>query len=99
MTRVNASDLTALSSYLSTNFKAYDTGPFDNISKKTPGKPWMLKFDYNINATNKIRFRYNQLNSSTDVAQNGSGALGKHAANRHDRLPELQNSNYAISRT
>src|SRR5258705_7061099 len=39
-TRVNQADLTALSSDLSTNFK-YDTGAFDNIQKKTPGKPWM----------------------------------------------------------
>ncbi len=95
VTRVNASDLTALSSYLSTNFK-YDTGPFDNISKKTPGKPWMLKFDYNINATNKIRFRYNQLNSSTDVGQNGSGALGVTRRTGTTDFLSFQNSNYAI---
>src|SRR6185503_8817706 len=57
-TRVNSSDLSTLSSYLSTNFK-YDTGPFDNIQKKTPAKPWMLKGDYNINSANKVTFRYN----------------------------------------
>src|SRR5471032_1580378 len=37
-TRVLASDLTNLSSYLSKNF-SYDTGPFDNIPKVTPAKP------------------------------------------------------------
>jgi len=95
VTRVNASDLTGLSNFLSTNFK-YDTGPFDNISKKTPGKPWMLKFDYNINATNKIRFRYNQLNSSTDVAQNGSGALGVTRRTGTTDFLSFANSNYAI---
>ena len=61
-----ASDLTALSAFLSSNFK-YDTGPFDGISKKTPGKPFLVKGDYNINDSNKVTFRYNQLNSSTDV--------------------------------
>jgi hypothetical protein len=59
-------DLAALSSFLSTNFK-YDTGPFDNIQKKTPAKPWMLKGDYNINSANKVTFRYNQLDSSSDI--------------------------------
>ena len=95
VTRVNASDLTGLSNFLSTNFKS-DTGPFDNISKKTPGKPWMLKFDYNINATNKISCRYNQLNSSTDVAQNGSGALGVTRRTGTTDFLSFANSNYAI---
>ena len=27
----------------------------------TPGKPWMIKGDYNINNANKVTFRYNQL--------------------------------------
>ena len=36
-TRVLASDLTALSSFLQTNFN-YATGPFDNIPKITPGQ-------------------------------------------------------------
>ena len=74
-TRVNAADLAALSSFLSTNFK-YDTGPFDNIEKVVPAKPWMLKGDYNVNSANKVTFRYNQLDSRSPVNHNGSSALG-----------------------
>src|SRR5262249_13355986 len=74
-TRVLASDLTALSSYLATNFK-YDTGAFDNISNTTPGKPWLIKGNYNVNNTNKVTFRYNQLTSSTLKNQSGSSSLG-----------------------
>ena len=59
-----ASDLTALSSFLPSKFN-YDTGPFDNIPKETPAKPWLLKGDYNINNANKVTFRYNQLDSSS----------------------------------
>src|SRR3954454_19490232 len=44
-TRVLTSDMTALSTFLKTNFN-YDTGPFDNVSRITPGKPWMVKSDY-----------------------------------------------------
>src|SRR5580765_4725243 len=76
-TRVNRSDLSALSSFLSTNFK-YDTGPFDNIPKLTPAKPWMVKGDYNVNSANKITFRYNQLDSSTDAFQSGGTSLGNY---------------------
>ena len=51
-------------SFLSRNFN-YKTGPFDDIPKDTPGKPWMIKGDYNVNSANKVTFRYNQLDSST----------------------------------
>src|SRR5260370_35681919 len=37
-TRVLASDLSNLSSFLSSKFQS-DTGPFDNVDKLTPGKP------------------------------------------------------------
>jgi hypothetical protein len=74
-TRVNASDLSALSSFLSSKFN-YDTGPFDNIQKVVPGKPWLVKGDYNVNNANKVTVKYNQLDSSSPVPQNGSSALG-----------------------
>jgi len=95
-TRVLASDMNALSSFLSTNFK-YTTGPFDNITKLTPAKPWMLKGDYNLNSANKVTFRYNQLDSNSPVAQNGSGALG--TVSRQTGTTNFlgfQNSNYSI---
>lgn len=95
ITRVNASDLSALSSYLMTNFK-YDTGPFDNISKETPGKPWMLKGDYNLNSHNKVTFRYNQLSSRSDIPQNGSSALGTSRPTNTVNFLSYKNSNYAI---
>jgi hypothetical protein len=95
-TRVLASDLSALSSFLSTNFK-YDTGPFDNVQKVTPAKPWMLKADYNLNSANKVTFRYNQLDSRSPVLQNGSSALGTltRQTNTTNWL-SFQSSNYAI---
>src|SRR5262245_22810468 len=94
-TRVLTSDLSGLSSFLSTNFK-YDTGPFDNISKVTPGKPWMLKGDYNVNNANKVTFRYNQLDSSSDVPQSGSGSLGTSRQTNTTQFLTFSNSNYQI---
>ena len=94
-TRVNRADLAALSSFLATNFK-YDTGPFDNIQKKTPAKPWMLKGDYNVNSANKVTFRYNQLDSSSDIPQNGSAALGTSRQTNTTNFLSFANSNYSI---
>ncbi|MDR1990658.1 MAG: carboxypeptidase regulatory-like domain-containing protein [Acidobacteriaceae bacterium] len=76
VSRVLASDLTALSSYLKSNFN-YDTGGFDNLPKNTPAKRFLVRSDYNLNNRNKISFRYNLLNSSSDQLTSGSNsALG-----------------------
>ena len=95
-TRVLASDLTALSSFLSTNFN-YDTGPFDNIPKITPAKPWMVKGDYNVNSANKVTFRYNQLDSSSRRQPVGL-VVARHEPSDAARRNFLTfaNSNYAI---
>jgi carboxypeptidase family protein len=95
ITRVLTADLTGLSSFLQNNFD-YDTGAFDNISKQTPGKPWMLKGDYNVNSQNKVTFRYNQLDSSTDVNQSGSSSLGTSRPTNTTQFLTFSNSNYEI---
>ena len=95
ITRVLTSDLSALSSFVSTNFK-YDTGAFDNVPRLTPGKPWMLKGDYNVNSANKVTFRYNQLASSTDVNQSGSSSIGTSRQTLTTNFLTFANSNYQI---
>jgi hypothetical protein len=95
VTRVSASDLTTLSSFLSSKFD-YETGPFDNIDKDTPAKRFLLRSDYNINRNNKVSFRYNHLNSFTDVGLSSSAsALNGRAAGSTSFL-SFQNSNYQI---
>jgi hypothetical protein len=98
VTRVLASDLTALSSFLSSRFQ-YDTGPFENISKLTPGKPFLVKGDYNVNGGNKVSFRYNRLSSHSDIALSNSSSLGFGRASggaANTTFLSFQNSNYSI---
>jgi hypothetical protein len=97
VTRVLTSDLAALSAFVKTNF-GYDTGPFDNLApKKTPATPWMLKSDFNINNKNKLTVRYNQLDSSSDILQNGSSALGTTSRNlTNGTYLGFQNTDYSI---
>jgi hypothetical protein len=96
VTRVLASDLTALNSFLSSRFQ-YETGPFENIDKLTPGKPFLVKGDYNLSSGNKITFRYNQLSSSTDSLLSSSSSLGvgRNSGNSTNFLG-FKNSNYTI---
>ncbi len=95
MTRVLTSDMTTLSAFLQSKFN-YDTGPFENIPKNTPGKPWMIKSDYNVNSANKVTFRYNQLSSSTDVYQSSSSSLGVNRPTQSSNFLDFANSNYQI---
>ena len=94
-TRVLASDLTALSQFLSSKFN-YDTGPFDGISKTTPGKPFLMKFDYNINGSNRVTFRYNMLNSETPVNLSSSSSLGNGRQTFSNNFLNYKGSNYSI---
>ncbi|MBI3492183.1 MAG: TonB-dependent receptor [Acidobacteria bacterium] len=94
-TRVLASDLTTLSAFLSSKF-SYDTGAFDGISKTTPGKPFLVKGDYNLNSSNKVTFRYNQLNSKTPVNLSSSSSLGFGRQTFSNNFLNYQASNYAI---
>ena len=95
VTRVLASDLDALSSFLQQRYN-YETGPYQDYAHLTPGRRLLAKFDYNLNTRNKVSFRYNQLDSDTDVLLSNSSSLG--FGNRRTSTFGLnyQASNYQI---
>jgi hypothetical protein len=95
VTRVLASELDALSGFLSKNF-GYNTGPYQGYNSEIPSDRFLAKFDYNIDNMNKISLRYSQLDSKTDVLLSNSSSLG--FGSRRSNLTGLnfQNSNYQI---
>ena len=94
--RVNASDLDALSAFLQQRFN-YDTGPYQDYAHLTPGRRLLGKFDFNINTRNKLSFRYNQLDSDTDVGVSNSSSLGFGSRRGSPTLGlNFQASNYQI---
>jgi outer membrane receptor protein involved in Fe transport len=95
VTRVLASDLDALSSYLRSNF-GYDTGPYQDYDHATPAKRYLAKLDYNLNDRNKISLRYTQLDSNTDVLLSDSSSLGFGSRRTRTTGLNFQNSNYRI---
>ena len=94
-TRVLASDLDTLSAFLKSKFN-YETGPYQAYDFSIPAKRLLVKTDYNINDSNKLVFRYNHLDSSTDQLVSDSSSLG--FGNRRTRADALNfmNSNYKI---
>lgn len=94
VTRVLASDLTALSSFLSQRFQ-YETGPFENLPAETPAKRYLIRGDYNLNNGNKISFRYNQLDSSAGKNLSGSSSAGLGRSTFSTAFLSFEGSSYA----
>jgi hypothetical protein len=95
VTRVLASDMSQLSSFLSSKFN-YDTGPFNNISDETPVKRFLVRSDYNVNNANKISFRYNYLDSFSDTGLSSSTSALGGRSNFSTAFLTFQNSNYQL---
>jgi hypothetical protein len=75
VTRVLASDLDGLSSFLTSKF-GFNPGTYQGYDFSTPGKRYLAKLDYNFDESNKLVLRYNRLDSHTDVLCSNSSSLG-----------------------
>lgn len=95
VTRVLASDLTALSAFLSQRFQ-YETGPFENLNDTTPAKRYLIRGDYNLNNSNKVSFRYNQLDSNSSSPLSGSSSAGLGRSTLSTSFLNFAASNYTI---
>ena len=96
ITRVKASDLDTLSAFLASKFN-YTTGPYSGIPDETPAKRFLLRNDFNLNNSNKISFRFNYLDSLTDVPLSTSSSLGVgRQSGSGTNFLSFQNSNYQI---
>jgi outer membrane receptor protein involved in Fe transport len=94
MTRVLASDMNNLSTFLRERFK-YETGPYSGYDNETPSQRILTRLDYNLNDKNKFSLRFTALNSNTDVNLSTSASLGFGRAANNTFL-SFQNSNYQI---
>lgn len=63
-----------ISDYLKNNFQ-YETGRFDDISKRTNSEKFFVRFDYLINAKNRLTVRHNYVNGLRDDISNGLNSL------------------------
>jgi hypothetical protein len=94
-TRVLASDLDQLSSFLRQNFN-YETGPYQGYDSETPATRFLTKLDYNVNENNKLSLRYTHLDSFSDIPLSNSSSLGFGNRRHLSTALNFQNSNYQI---
>lgn len=94
-TRVLASDLDQLSTFLNDNF-GYETGPYQGYDRETSATKWLGRLDYNINDNHKLSIRYTHVNSFTDVPLSNSSSLGFGSRNFNLNGLNFRNSNYQI---
>ena len=95
VTRVLASDLDSLSSFLRRNF-GYETGPYQGYDHETPATRLLFKLDWNINDRNNLSLRYNHLDSRSDILLSNSSSLGRGTRRTNLIGLNFQNSNYII---
>jgi len=95
VTRVLASDLNRLSSFLKDSL-GYETGSYQGYDFETPAKRFLAKLDYNLSARSKLSLRYTHLNSDTDVLLSNSSSLGFGIRRTVSTGLNFQNSNYVI---
>jgi outer membrane receptor protein involved in Fe transport len=96
MTRVLASDLDGLRSFLTTKF-GYDPGSYQGYDFNTPGKRYLAKLDFNLDERNKFTLRYNRLESTTDVLMSNSSSLGFGTRRTNNFGLNFSGSNYTIN--
>jgi hypothetical protein len=95
VSRVLESDLTGLTSYLRSNFN-YETGPFNTLDDETPVKRFLIRSDYNINNSSKVSFRFNYLDSFSDVGLSASTSANLGRSLAGTTFLSFQNSNYQL---
>lgn len=95
VTRVLASDLDALSTYLKKNF-GYETGPYEGYDFEVPATRILARLDYNLNDNNKLSLRYTHLDSKSDQLLSNSSSLGFGSRRSSNNSLNFQNSNYII---
>ncbi|HXY19125.1 MAG TPA: carboxypeptidase regulatory-like domain-containing protein, partial [Gemmatimonadales bacterium] len=95
ITRVNASTLDSIATFMKTNF-SFDPGAYQGYSFQIPSTRFLARLDYNLNDKNKISVRYNLLNSNSPILMSNSASLGVGGVRSNTNSLNFAGSNYAI---
>ena len=95
ISRVRYEDLTQLSQFMKEKFN-YETGLFEGYNNANESEKFLLRFDWNINDSNKLTGRYIQHDSSAEINISNSQSAGNGNRTNQFNAMSFQNSGYII---
>jgi hypothetical protein len=95
ISRVTETDLQKVSDYLKTKY-GYETGSFKDFPGDVTNLKYLIRLDWNINASNKLNIRFNHTKNSGWNQTNGNSTDGSYRDNTKNRIGDYSMS-YANS--
>lgn len=93
VTRVLASDLEELSTFLKTKY-GYETGSYEKYGFERNNSRLLFRVDWNVNKTNRLTLRFNQTKTGRDIMVNSMSAPTSVAPRTSINAMGFQNTNY-----
>jgi hypothetical protein len=93
VTRVQASELDELSSFLSSRY-GYETGGYEGYGHERSNTRMLARLDWNVNETNRLTLRFNQTLGGTDILVNNTSGPTSVSPRTSPNSMGFRNTNY-----
>ncbi len=96
VTRVLASDLDALSTFMKSKFN-YETGGYENLNLNTTGNKFLARLDWNINRNHKFNVRFSYLDGGSENLISNSASAGFGNRRTNSTSMSFKNAGYILN--
>ncbi len=96
VTRVKATDLDALSTFMRDKY-GLETGGYENLNLNTMGNKFLARLDWNINRNHKFNVRFSYLNGGSENLISNSSSAGFGSRRTNANSMSFKNSGYVLN--